>query len=400
MKLLFVTFGLPVPPDSGARIRDFNLISRVAGRHDVSVLSLLEFPDELDRAGPLSAICNQVDGIVTGRSRFGTASAAMRSLAAGRPLATTPYYYPEMAQRIHDLTASRRFDLVQIEHSFLAPYRAALHESFNGATVLSMHNVGAQQYRSMYEMSEGAARFPAAVKSLLMQRWEAPLVNRFDHAIVVSEQDRERLLGLGVERKVSVIENGVDCQRIRPLPLPERGVDEILFVGTMGYLPNRDGVRYFCKEIFPRIRAVNAGCRLTVVGSGGREHLSDLAEPGVVEVTGRVVELAPYYQRSRVVIAPLRSGGGTRLKILEAMAYGRPVVSTSLGAEGLQVEDGSEILIADRPDRFAECVLSLVNDDGRHRSQADAARRAAESRYDWSRIAERLLELYQRIGKR
>jgi glycosyltransferase involved in cell wall biosynthesis len=101
-----------------------------------------------------------------------------------------------------------------------------------------------------------------------------------------------------------------------------------------------------------------------------------------------------------VVIAPLRSGGGTRLKILEAMAYGRPVVSTSLGAEGLQVEDGSEILIADRPDRFAECVLSLVNDDGIHQRQAEAARRAAESRYDWNRIAERLLELYQRIGKR
>lgn len=397
MNILFVTYGLPVPPDSGARIRDFNLISRIAAEHDVSVLSLLEFPDELDHAEPLRAICSNVDGVVARRSWLGTAVAAIGGFLEGRPVATTPFIYRDLAQRIREMTGSRQFDVVQIEHSFLAPYRDALAPGYKGATVLSLHNIGAQQYRSMYDMSSGAARLPAAIKRFLMRGWEAAYAQQFDRTIVVSDRDRERLLETAPGCRVAVIENGVDCNKLRPLAMPQPDRQEILFVGTMGYLPNRDGARYFCREILPIIRESLPDCRLTIAGSGGLEHLSDLARPGLIEITGRVADLQPYYARSRVAVVPLRSGGGSRLKILEAMAFGRPVVSTSLGREGLDLVDGREILTADEPGTFARQVVTLIEDQQRWTEQVSAARLRVEQSYDWSLIAGRLDALYGRL---
>ncbi len=397
MNILFITYGLPVPPDSGARIRDFNLISRVASKHEVSVLSLLEFPDELDRAEPLRAICNHVDGVVARRNGLQTAVTAMAGFLEGRPAATVPFYYRELAQRIRDLTASQHFDLVQIEHSFLAPYRDALAPGFRGVTVLSLHNIGSQQYQSMYDMSSGMARLPAAMKRFLMHGWEGGYAEKFDCTIVVSERDRERLLEAAPGCRVSVIENGVDCEKLQPLDRPHRDRKELLFVGTMGYLPNRDGARFFCREILPVIRESLPDCRLTIAGSGGIEHLSDLARPGLIEITGRVADLQPYYSRSQVAVVPLRSGGGSRLKILEAMALGRPVVSTTLGREGLDLADGREILMADDPVAFARQVVALLEDEQRWDDQVSAARLRVERSYDWNLIAGRLDALYRQL---
>ena len=386
-----------MPPDSGARLRDFNLIKRISRQHEVSVLSLLEFPEELEQKASLEPYCAHVDGVVANRSWLGTAAVAVAGLFRGRPIATAPFYYPEFARRILALTHLQTFDLVQIEHSFLVPYRAALAPHFNGATVLSLHNIGVHQYRSMLDMSSGVARIPASLKWRSMRGWEARATRYFDHTIVVSDKDRERLRSLGVGVGVSTIDNGVDCDVLRPLAEPPPTTEEILFIGTMGYLPNRDAMHYFCREILPIIRARRPGCRLTIVGSGGLEHLSELAQPGIVEITGRVKDPLPFYARSRLAIVPLRSGGGSRLKILEAMALGRPVVSTSLGREGLELEDGKEILIADEPGTFAEHVLSLLEDNHHWRRLANAARSKVEFRYDWDLAASHLLKLYERL---
>ncbi len=395
MNLLYVTFGLPVPPDSGARLRDFNLLSRVAKHHRVWVISLLEFEHELEHSPRLLQYCEQVDGVVADRGAAGSLATAVAGLFQRRPIATATYYYRGLARKITELTRKVAFDVVQFEHSFLAPYRHALAPGFNGKTVLSLHNIGVQQYRTMLDMSTGLNRIPAALKWWLMRGWEAPAAGAFDHVITVSEDDRERLLELGAAVPVSVIENGVDCSALRPLPAPEAGSEELLFIGTMGYLPNRDAASYFCKSIFPLIRQKRSGCVLNLVGSGGKEHLSHLEQPGVVNVTGRVEDPSPWYRRSRLAVVPLRSGGGSRLKILEAMALGRPVVSTSLGREGLALQDGVDILTADDPGAFAEAVVRLLENPRDWSDVARAGRRKAEQDYDWDLLAERLVELYE-----
>jgi len=420
MKVLFITFGLPVPPSSGARIRDFNLICRVARQHEVSVLSLLEFPGEKEHIPAMRAYCRHVDGVEADRGWLGTLGMALLGLLRGRPVATAPFYYPELARRIMQLTQEQAFDIVQIEHSFLAPYRSDLPVEFRGACVLSLHNIAVHQYRSMLDMSVGLPRIPAALKWLSLRGWEARAARQFDLSIVVSEQDRERLNRLDgngflgeteqLKGRISVIENGVDCVQLVPLPEPwpeEAGIEqpgtenaegcELVFVGTMGYLPNRDAVQAFCRDTLPIVRRRRPGCRLTIVGSGGHQFLSHLARPGQVEITDRVDDLTPFYQRAHVVIAPLRSGGGSRLKILEAMALGRPVVSSRLGCEGLVLEDGKDLLIADEPEAFASQILDLLADRERWRSMVNSARQTVASRYDWNLVAQHLLDDYARI---
>lgn len=399
MNLLYVTFGLPVPPDSGARLRDFNLIRRVARHHGVWVLSLLEFEDELQRSPELLQFCQGVDGVVASRGPLGSLATALDGLARGRPMATAPYFYRRLAQKISALTRRVSFDAVQFEHSFLAPYRHALAPGFNGCTVLSLHNIGAQQYRTMLNMSSGISRVPAALKWWLMRGWEAHASNEFDQVITVSEGDCGRLHELGARGHVSVIENGVDCSALQPLDEPAEGSDELLFIGTMGYLPNRDAARYFCREIFPRILEHRPGCVLNLVGSGGKEHLADIEKPGVINVTGRVRDIVPWYQRSRLAVVPLRSGGGSRLKILEAMALGRAVVSTSLGREGLALQDGQEIITADEPGPFAEAVVRLLENQSLRDEMVRAARTRVELSYDWDLLAGRLLELYEKPSR-
>ena len=340
---------------------------------------------------------------------------ALSGLLRGRPVATAPFYYPELARRIRQLTQEQEFDIVQIEHSFLAPYRADLAGEFQGACVLSLHNIGVHQYRSMLDMSAGLERIPAALKWLSLRGWEARAAREFDLSIVVSQQDRERLECLGGNRslsaaerpaaRISIIENGVDCVQLVPLPEPwpedaatePADGGELVFVGTMGYLPNRDAMQAFCRDTLPLVRRQRPGCRLTIVGSGGHHYLSHLARPGQVEITGRVDDLTPFYQRAHVAIAPLRSGGGSRLKILEAMALGRPVVSSRLGCEGLVLEDGKDLLIADEPQVFARQILDLLTDRERWRSVVHSARQTVASRYDWNLVTQHLLEAYARI---
>lgn len=165
----------------------------------------------------------------------------------------------------------------------------------------------------------------------------------------------------------------------------------------MGYLPNRDAARYLAREIFPLIRARKPDCQLNLVGSGGSEYLADLAEPGRVNVTGRVEDPIPYYKRSKLAVVPLRSGGGSRLKILEAMALGRPVVSTTLGQEGLNLQDGLDVLTADDPQTFANYVVELLENEAARQTYALAGRARVEKDYDWNILADRLLQLYETL---
>lgn len=396
MRVLFVTYGLPVPPHSGARLHDFHLIRRVARRHEVSVLSLLESADELEHLDEMRAHCHAADAAVGAPNMWG---ALLRGLPAlhRRPLATAPYWDAKLARILARWTREHAYDVVQIEHSFLAPFRTALPRDFSGATVLSFHNVGAAQYGSMVAEGRGLERWVARLKAVAMTGWEVRWARRFDRVLTVSHDDERALRNAGLGVPISVIPNGCDAAACTPCAT-QPTAPELLFVGTMGYLPNRAAVRWFCDAVLPGIRAKHATAVLHVVGPGGRRHLADLHRPGLVEIHDRVADLRPFYERARVVVVPLRSGGGTRLKVLEAMAHGRPVVSTGIGCEGLELAP-DEVAIARDAGEFAARTVELLTDTGRWRAQASAARRAAETRFDWDPIAEQLLATYASIAK-
>jgi glycosyltransferase involved in cell wall biosynthesis len=254
-----------------------------------------------------------------------------------------------------------------------------------------------EQYRQMALLEVGfAARALYRLKAFAMSKVERRYVPRFDCCVVVSPAERELLQRALPEVRPVVIENGVDCAQLQPLPESAPG-SGLLFAGVMSYPPNTDGVMFFARSILPRIRAFVPDAKLFIVGHSPPERVKALgSEPGI-EVTGYVNDILPYYRLSNVTVVPLRAGGGTRLKILESMALGRAVVSTTAGCAGLDVRHGVHLLVADHPQQFADCVVQLLGDDALRAELAGNARRLVEEHYDWPTIGGRLALAHREI---
>ncbi|HEY0757685.1 MAG TPA: glycosyltransferase family 4 protein [Acidisarcina sp.] len=316
----------------------------------------------------------------------------------GRPLATRPFYFDDFAKIISLALAKYQFDVVQIEHSFMACYRDAVPDSSRAKTVLSFHNVGSQQYRRIAGLEGTPLRKLAfGAKARLMRGWEARIASRFDCCLVVSRQESSLLRAGNASLEPVVIANGVACDEL--LPLAEATGGEVLFfVGVLGYPPNSDGLAWFAREVWPLIIAERPRVRLEVAGHAPPPEVMKLNDIANVTVRGFVEEIISYYQQASVVIVPLRAGGGTRLKVLEAMALGRAVVSTTIGCEGLEVVPGEHLLIADDPAEFAAAVLGLLGDDTLRQRIVKSARRLVEDQYDWHAIGSKLAGVYHELA--
>jgi len=398
MKILFLTLGAPYPPDSGVKIRDYNIIKQISQKHSVALLSLLYSPTEIESLAQLKQHCETVDGVLmrprSGRKHFGH---LMSQLIHRRPLATSPFYYPEMAEKIRRAVTARRVDLVQIEHSFLAPYVSAIPRGANCKTVLSLHNLGVKQYGRMRHLRmKPKEKALFWLKWLTMLGWEAKSAGDFDQIIAVSALEADLIKRANPRLRVAVIPNGCDTCVLRPLPEAANG-NTLLYVGTLGYPPNVDAVLHFVETTLPIIRQHIPDVRFVVVGHRPPKEVQRLAERGELVAAGSVPDVLPFYQQAKVCVVPLRAGGGTRLKILEAMALGRPVVSTTLGCEGLEVKNHEHLMIADTPADFAHRVIQLLRDDELQRRLCQNARRLVEASYDWTAISGQLLQVYDEI---
>jgi glycosyltransferase involved in cell wall biosynthesis len=235
-----------------------------------------------------------------------------------------------------------------------------------------------------------------------MLRFEGETVARFDRVLAVSDVDRDtlqRLYPRELAAPVSVIPTGVDTTYFAPAAEAPQYARRIVFTGSMDWLPNADGVLYFCREVLPLIRAAEPDVTFTIVGRSPTPEVRRLAEDRGIEVTGRVEDVRPYLAKSAVYVVPLRIGGGTRLKIFEAMGMGKAVVSTTIGAEGLPVTNDADIVIADEPATFAAAIVRMIRDDAARTRLEDAARRLVVERYDWSAVAQDFEDALARVAK-
>jgi glycosyltransferase involved in cell wall biosynthesis len=218
-----------------------------------------------------------------------------------------------------------------------------------------------------------------------MDRYERSAVQRFDHVIAVSETDRAAMAAMVPAERISVVPTGVDANAFRPAVRNDNPEPVVLFLGSMDWEPNIDAVQHFVETTWPAIRAAVPAARFQVVGRNPANSIRRLASESV-QIIGTVPSVLEHLHRAAAVVVPLRAGGGTRLKIYEAMAAGKAVISTTIGAEGLDYDDGRNILIADTPQVFADTVIGVLRDAGRRRRLEDAAL-ALASQYDWSTIA-------------
>ena len=262
------------------------------------------------------------------------------------------------------------------------------------ASVLFTHNVEAEIWRRHYErQTDPVRRFLFKQQWRRMLRFEAETVSRFDLVLAVSETDRDtlqRLYGEELQAPVFTVATGVDTRFFAPRAGAEVAPRHLVFTGSMDWIPNEDAMKHFCADILPRIRGEEPGVTLSIVGRAPTPAVQRLAELAGIEVTGRVDDVRDHIGRAAVYVVPIRIGGGTRLKIFEAMGMGKAVVSTTVGAEGLPVTHGKDVWIADGPERSPRAVVTLLRDPAQRVQLERAARELVVTRYDWSAVAGQL----------
>ena len=396
MRILWIADYLPYPLISGDRIRIFNLLKRVAKQHEVYLAAMLEKPEDIEGVECLSQFCARVETAnFQQHSRLEKLPGLIGYALAGKPPELRLLYSEELVEKIKNLATVIDFDIVQIEHARMGLYLETLPSSKKRKSLLMFHNFTSQQYGRVSQVEQRWDRkFRPWLNSVAMGYWEPRYAGKFDRCLTVSELDRQLLLASNPRLCVDVIPNGVDTEKFQPLPLPiEDTSPSLLFLGNMGYPPCVDAALYFCKEIFPLIRQSKNKAEFWIVGRDPRPEVLEL-NGDQVHVTGRVDDVLPYYQKCPICVVPLRAGGGTRLKILEAMALGRPIVSTTIGCEGLDVVDGEHLLIANTPAEFAEKTVRLLNDHQLYQRLSVNGRHLVEQQYGWDNITAKLMGIY------
>jgi polysaccharide biosynthesis protein PslH len=380
------------PADTGGRIRSSQIFERLSHLHDVTMLCFRTPDDSAAQIERMRACCARLEPIHwTETTKFTPQFYAELAATLPSPLPYTvrKYRSAAMRDRVHALLASNEYDLVLCD--FLQPSINCINEPF-GPKVLFQHNVEAViQRRQAVHAVNPLARAYLRLEAAKLARYERRAADAFDCCIMVSDQDCRTMQTEYGATNTAAVPTGVDVDYFAPVA--EGTAPEVVFVGSMDWLPNQDAAAYFIQDILPRIRQV-VSATFTIVGRNPPESLlRQAAALPYLHVTGTVDDVRPHVGRAQVCVVPLRIGGGTRIKIFEAMAMQKPVVSTSIGAEGLPVTHGDDILLADDAQEFAEHVIRLLQDGGMRRRVGETGRRLVSSRSTWDAAAERFSEI-------
>ncbi|MDW8327098.1 MAG: glycosyltransferase family 4 protein [Anaerolineales bacterium] len=393
MKVLLLTQVLPYPPDSGPKVKTWNVLKYLARQHEVTLASFVR-GDQSAEVEVLRRYCRAVHTVPMTRSPSLDGLALLRSLATGRPWMMVRDDRAVMRRLVDRLRTETHFSIVHADQLNMAQYAMRVP---GARKVLDAHNALWLLYKRLAEtMPFGPRRWLLERDWRLLKEYEGRRVREFDAVLAVSDEDRAALIeAAGQPRDITVIPIAVDTDEI-PVVRRTPQANHLLHIGTMYWPPNIDGMRWFIKEVYPLIRAQRSDVALDVVGARPPQELAALNRNGQnINVTGYVKDPQPYLERAGVFIVPLRAGGGMRVKILEALARGLPLVTTTLGCEGIAVEHGRHVLIADTPEAFARETLRLLNDRALADELGRAGRRLIEEVYDYRAACRPLHSLYE-----
>lgn len=398
LNILLICPWLPWPPFDGARIRIFETLKHLAAEHQVTLLANTQGLDERQNIEAISGMCRRIEVEYMDASKLHQFRRMTSGVFSGSSFIQSFHFNKRLAQRIHSLTSREKFDIVQVELSFLARYADAVSSAGGARTVLSTHNIETQRFQRELQLSGWDARhLVLQADAWLFPHWEDRAIRKFDGALAVSEPDRAWISEHAPRCSVELVPNGVDVDFFRPNRNADSREQCIVFTGLMDYPPNVDAVCWFVSEIFPAIRKAHPDLRFQIVGARPTERVRSLARIDGVEVTGEVPDIRPFVDGAAAFVVPLRSGGGTRLKILQAMSMACPVVSTAVGAEGLQVENDLNILFAENDDQFAGQVGRLLESDSFAAEIGEAGRTLVQQEYAWSSCLRGIDTLYERL---
>ena len=392
MKILWVKAERLLPVQNGGNIRSYHIAQYLSGRHDLTFLSYYGGPRDLKYEAELESQFPNSVCLCTGkpeRSSIGKLFDYMRHISDPMPYAISRFRSSLVEKRLRQDFERQIYGVVVCDFLDAA---VNFPEVLNLPTVLFQHNVESEIWRRHASNDSGLLKKQVyRTEFSKMQRYEQKMVRHFHHVIAVSENDRKLMSAWVDPSRISVVATGVDLRQFRSDLAQTAAQPLVIFVGAMDWMPNVDAVEFFCRELWPAVVQRVPGARFRIVGRNPAARVQRLASANV-EVTGLVPSVVEHLRKAAVVVVPLRVGGGTRLKIYEAMAMGRAVVSTSVGAEGLDVCDGKDIVLADDPSSFSEAVVTMLEDiSSRRRYERAAAESAA--RFDWPAVGARFEEV-------
>ena len=403
MRLLWMKSDVLLPLDTGGKLRTWHLMRHLAARHDITYLGFSTPDQRREHIEGMHEVARAVHVVPRSHPAKGSLNfyaGAAAHLLDPLPYAVGKYRSRAFRRRLDELLRREAFDLIVCD--FLVP-AVNLPRRLPCPSVLFTHNVEAEIWRRHAETKRGrVSRFLYGVQHRRMLRFEARTLARFDGVLAVSDADREtfaRLYPGAVTQPVHVVPTGVDTEFFRPAS-SSPGARTLVFTGSMDWLPNEDAMLFFCADVLPLIRREEPEVTLSIVGRTPTPAVARLAQQHGVVVTGRVDDVRPHMANAAVYIVPLRIGGGTRLKIFEAMAMGKAVVSTTIGAEGLPVSDGQHLVLADSAQTFADAVVRLLRNVEQRRALEAAARTLVVQRYDWAAVAGELDQALTHFARR
>ena len=399
MNVLLMSPWLPWPPYDGGRIRILETLRYLSRRHSVTLVTSLCRAGEIDHAPVLKDFCQNVITTVVSNRTGAVFSRLSRGVLSRRPLIQSFYYDTHLAQQVRDLTSRVAYDVIQVEFPFQTPYLNAVAPLSRAKKILTMHNIESLRFKRELQLSQwGKRRLVLLGNHLFFRAWEKEALRQFDGIITVSDLERTWVQLHAPRATVELVPNGVDTEYFSPAcPIPPESNPYIVFTGAMDYPPNVDAVRWFCNEILPMLQRNIPHIGLKIVGKNPHQQILELGNLKGVHVTGTVADIRSYVAGALALVVPLRSGGGTRLKILEAMAMERPVISTTVGAEGLEITPGADILIADDAEQFVDQVQLLVRSPETSKRLGSEGRRLVIEKYDWSVCLSGLERLYDTL---
>lgn len=400
MNILFLSTRSPYPLISGHSLRTYHILKGAAQKHNVTLITFVQLPEhELKEENlvHLRSLCKAVYPfkIPTDYSKLKIALGLLMNLFSSKPFVAEKYDVPEVRNKIREILSKEHIDLVHVD---MLPLSVYIDEFKDIPKILVNHNVESTRLYRWYQTEPNLVKKTyLGIQYPKLMVFEKSAMEQFDCCVVVSEKDKELLREMGVKNNVVVVPNGTDTTFFKPIGR-KKIENSVLWLGHMDVHTNQDAVLYFWREIFPLLQKQYPQVRMTFVGTAPpREIATAAGRNGNIEVTGFVNDVRPYLDEAAVMVVPLRIGSGTRLKILDAMAMGKAIVSTSVGCEGLKVTNGEDILIADDPGDFVKKVVELLCNEALRCKLSENALKFSQE-YAWERLYGKQERIYKEVG--
>lgn len=393
MRILFLTGRLPYPPNRGDRLRAYHFLRVLSQQHQITLLSFIGDNHETGLIGPLRPYCEDIQ--LVHRGQFQSTMSTGMNVWRRLPFQSLYYRSSVMQGAVDRLLGRQRFDAVYVHLFRMAQFVAGRSSPYR---ILDLTDAISSEVERSLPYRDPKWRLIYRLELPRIRRYERDIVRHFDETWLISNAERQKLLAGKSDANVFVVPNGVDSARYRPSGLPTES-PRLTFVGHMGVFHNIDAAEYLVREILPRVRVAFPGASLDLVGAEPSPLVQNLANTAGVRVLGHVADLNASLNDAAIFVAPLRFAAGVQNKVLEAMAVGLPVVTTTFVNDGLGAEDGRQLLVADEADQFADAVLTLLKNPQLRQDLGRAGREFVMKQYRWEDVLDRVNTLEKEINE-